>query len=666
MPPDINTWTTSIIENISRKVPEIPQYIAGIDFNKVDPIVGDADGLVYLMGGLAAIPVTIRQNRLAPLDILVTKNEEFYPVSEAFLQKVYADNVIGETSNAPGRQDDLQEDGPARQIKYYNTVDKVKQASYDKKIELRSAIEKSAKLLTFFDKHRPEILSVLYTAQPDAVKVASSVAPAPDVPNIHFLAREGDAYTFNSDNITTKQAAELMEAFGMTNEEKASLLQGGHVCMDYREKHATVVQGGAMCSSSCGDSGTSIATVLTLDGVPAKGVLHRTTAGEYSGQLQRTYHSGYRHLFIAPDFHSIQDDLYIIDQTPTKVEDVVATMTPTEPMIGMFGVVASQYSISMPLQVSSVQKFGKICIIKALTHELDPCEHTLGRGSNFYVIPEERKSLVRNADDAMLTMPGRNYTLGLNGEGCLVISGESVSHTNAVYSLMNKMAMEYDDAVRIVDTATRQGRVTFKVAEDKSDDKKKPDFPDKKEESSDKPKDGEKPPEDDAKTPPKDTDAPQGEPPQEEQSGDAPPGDRPVEEQPQEGAPQGEPISPEQAAEEQAAVDQQQISAAQQQGAAVEQMPVQSEDLEDIAKINDPTLMDAYLSGKLTDVNTAGREQMMQASDAIVNGIKAVGKVLFLVRLGKVDYVKEEDAQMALNKLSDVARSIGVASSQLM
>ena len=43
-----------------------------------------------------------------------------------------------------------------------------------------------------------------------------------------------------------------------------------------------------------------------------------------------------------------------------------------------------------------------------------------------------------------------------------------------------------------------------------------------------------------------------------------------------------------------------------------------------------------------------------------------VGRVLFLVRLGKVDYVKEEDAQMALNKLSEVARSIGVASSQLM
>lgn len=710
LPQDMNQWQTAIIENISRKIPEIPQYIAGIDFNKVEPIIGDADGLMYLMGGLAAIPITVRQNRLAPLDLMVTKNEEFYPVSEVFLQKVYADNVLGQPSDVPGRQDDLQEDGPARQIKYYNTVDKVKQASYKHKVELRDAIEKSAKVLAFFDKHRPEVLQELYTAEPEPIKVAKDVEP--DLPNLHFLAHEGDTYTFNAEPITVKQAADLMGAFKLTDDEKSSVLRGGHICLDYREKHSTVVtktaSSGPMVGGCCSEDSTSsnlfLATVLTLDGVPTKGFLYRN----YSC-------SGYKFLFISPTFYAMQDDIHILEQTMLKEDAFFNSMKSADPQVGMFGVVATKYTVRYPMQVAAVNRYGNVRIIKGLSHDIDAQEYTLDEREKFFPIPDERKSLVRNADEAMYTMPGRNYSVALDGEGRLVIDGESHSYVNAVYHLMDKLAMEYDDALHIVERAASEGKVTFKVAEDKSEDKDDDKSKDKKDEDksedkkdedkkddSDKDdKDTDGPPRGDGKgTKDKDTDGPPKEkrdsdsddkgtedksekkndgPPQKEDESNGPPqseGKKPLDseddtEEEQQGSygsqqPSAQEMSPEQQAAAEQEMEQQQLAATQQQATAVQQMPVQAEDLEDIAKINDPTLMDAYLSGKLTDVNTAGREQMMQASDAIVNGIKAVGKVLFLIRLGKVDYIKEEDAQMALNKLSDVARSIGVASSQLM
>lgn len=85
------------------------------------------------------------------------------------------------------------------------------------------------------------------------------------------------------------------------------------------------------------------------------------------------------------------------------------------------------------------------------------------------------------------------------------------------------------------------------------------------------------------------------------------------------------------------------------------------DDIEDIAKVNDPSLMSAYLSGKLVDVNIAGKEQLMQIADDLMEAIKSLGKLLFLIRMGSISNVSEEDAQMALNKMSDVAKAIGTA-----
>jgi hypothetical protein len=90
-------------------------------------------------------------------------------------------------------------------------------------------------------------------------------------------------------------------------------------------------------------------------------------------------------------------------------------------------------------------------------------------------------------------------------------------------------------------------------------------------------------------------------------------------------------------------------------------VPVQFEDIEDIAKINNPSLMSAYLTGKLVDVNMAGKEQIMQISDDILEAVKSLGKLLFLIRMGSITTVNEADAQMALNKMTDVAKSVGTA-----
>ena len=87
--------------------------------------------------------------------------------------------------------------------------------------------------------------------------------------------------------------------------------------------------------------------------------------------------------------------------------------------------------------------------------------------------------------------------------------------------------------------------------------------------------------------------------------------------------------------------------------------------LQDIAKVNDPQLMDTYLSANLTDVNVAGREEIMQISDDVVEAVKSLGKLLFRIRLGQIDYVKEGDVQTAFNKMSEVANALGLSSTQI-
>ena len=654
LPTSMNQWQTAIIENLARKVPEIPQYIAGVDFNKVDPMIGDADGIMYLTGGIAAIPITIRQGRLAPMDIMVTKNEDFYPVTEAFIQKVFADNVLGEASNVVGSQDDLQQDGPANKIVYYNTVDQVKRASYETKVNLRDAIFKSASLINFFDKNMPDVLSAVVNAEPEAVKEASA-EPMGEAPAVHFLANDGDGgYYFNRESITTKEAAELMDAFGLDQEKKAYIMNGGHICIDHREKtSAVVVNEVSVSPKKLSASMLNMATVLTLDGVPHRGYLYDTRM------------SGARYLFIAPTFHAIQEDIYVLDAQPVEVSEFTKAMTPVEPAMGMFGLVASEWRLKLPGNVAAAHKFGMFTKIHLLNSDSENSDIEVDEANRFYEIPEERRELTKNNNDAMYVVPGRNYSLGLDGEGKLVLDEESLGYVNSVYSLMNKFAMSYEDADMIAEKAFTEGSVKFKLAEFKEDHSKpkKKDDKKSKDEKSSKDSPNEEVPAEEEGAPPQ-----EGDPSQDPSNGGIAQSKQQEAEAAQQqeaeangapGGPNGQPGQPMDPAQQELAMEQQQAMATQ-------AMDIKADDLSDIAKINDPTLMDAFLSGKLTDVNTAGREEIMKASDAILGGIKAVGRMLFLIRLGKITTVKEDDAQMALNKMADVARGLGIASSQLI
>lgn len=600
MPADINQWTTFIIESLSRRIPEIPPLIAGVEMIKLDPVLGSADGVMYLIGGMACAPIIIRNGKLAPIDTLMSNHGEFLPLSDAFLQKVYADNVIGEPSNEPGMGEDQVAEGPGQRIQYYNTTSGVnnnplKMASFEQKSSLRSAIEKSAALLTFFNEHRPDILHDLYTAKPDTIKTAAE-PKVDNMPKLHFLSNEDGKYSFNGEAITTKEAAAFMDAVNTDIEARTSLLKGGHICLDYRDKTSSVrfALSDVVVDKYPGESKASVATVMDLYGEEHRGILYRL-------ETHDKYSVNYMHLFICDTFHSIQNDIHVITSVPISLAEVMEASQHVAPQIGNFGVVISEHKITMPFVVCGVEGFGVLATIKALTHEIVHDDYTIGGDRFFYEVPVENRSLVRNAQAAMQAFPGQNFTIGLDGDGGIVVSGKSDSYINSVYSMMDKMAMSYEDAILVANKVVTEGKAVFKVAA-KEDNKSK----DTK--SKDKPKTDTKP------------------------------------------AAKKEPA--------------QQAAPAQPQMPPIQ--PVTSQDLEDVAKVNDPNLMDAYLTGKLTDVNTAGREAMLQASDNILNALKSLGKLLYLIRMGKIDYVKEEDAQLAMNKLSDVARSIGISPSQVM
>ena len=635
MPPSPDQWQSFVFSNLARKVPEIPQYIAGIEFNRIDPVLGDADGLVYLIGGLAAVPVTIRQNRMAPLDVMVSKKEEFYPVSEAFLQKIYADNVLGEPSNEPGYSEDQVAEGPGQRIQYYNTVNGsnsnsaklASEATYDTKVALRSEIEKSASLLTFFNDKMPDLLEVLYTAQPDAVKVAS--APEEEMPDLFYMYRSEKGYRCNGEDVTTKTASAFMDIVGLTDADKLDVMQGNELCLDNREKTASIVLDSFVSqlpkepdySNETEDLSTGIATVVSVSGEVLKGLLYReytsnSVPNSIKGYTGKT--GAYRHIFICDKGYAVQEDVFVIDIVPVELKHVREASQPTTPEVGKFGSIITNGRVSVPFNICAVETYGTTTMVRSAAYDMATDEFEVNNNAQFYDVVDNRIELAGNKTDAFHSVEGQNVSVSLNGEGKIVIASQVYDYNDAIYNLMNDYNLDYTDAKNVSDSTLSRGSVNFKIAaeKDKKDTKKET----KKE---DKPSKGEKAQDD---------------------------------------------LQAQQAQSEMDAANQQaqQAQANQQVLASQGQMtPVSQEDLNDVAAMNDPSLMDAYITGKLTDVNTAGREQIMQASDAIIGAIKAVGRILFLTRLGKIEYVKEDDAQLALNKLSDVAKSIGIASSQL-
>lgn len=627
MPAGVDQWQAFIMYNLSRKFPEIPKYIAGIELSQLEPVVGDADGLVYLLGGMAAIPIIIRQNKLAPLDIMVNKKQEFYPVNETFLQKIYADNVIGEPSNDPYFNDDLNADGPGQRVQYYNTldgrsrsqkiaseihfaniddsipempkcanecIDTIQALSYDDKKYLLGELEKSAALLTFFNTNHPEVIHTLASAEEP--KVEKKAAIEETIPDLQYLYKKNDNYYFNGKEITTKLASEYMNACEMDNDARVKLMNGADFCLDFRPKTAALCTNHSLLNKTASEyfdvNSIIVATVLDVSGALHRGILVSESRFNESIHNKGRIPPKDTYIFICAEGYAVQDNVYVIEAIPVTVQELFEAVVPTHPQVGMFGIVimtdGARGSITEPFSIMSVLHYGDKISIKSMAYNMLEKDIELNSKSHFCEVVDKKLELIPNKDEALKVQTGINISLGVNGEGKIVLASEALDYPDAIYNLMNDYNLGYNDAKEVADETLQTGNTVAKIA-----------AAEKKEQPT-----------------------------------------QPIDDNPE-------------------------VPGIQQNVNRQNMLPVTQQDLTDISAVNSPSLMDAYITGRLTDVNTAGREEIMQASDTIINAIKAVGKILFLVRVGKIDYVKEADAQLALNKLSDVAKSLGIASMQV-
>lgn len=239
LPPDMNSWNTVVMETLSRKIPEASNYISGITWSNLDPSTGDGDGLIAMMNGLASAPITIRGNRLAPIDVLVTKSThdvKFYPLSEFFLQKIYADNVIGQTTDN-STETDMDEEGPAYKVKHINTVNSVKYASVKTAQDLFETITKKASVANWMVDQMPETFLAIYERAMDSEneKVASVTTP-----DLVIAQKVGDNYYLNNELADAETVGSFLKLAGATDRNTTMLMNGVPFVYDMREKVANI------------------------------------------------------------------------------------------------------------------------------------------------------------------------------------------------------------------------------------------------------------------------------------------------------------------------------------------------------------------------------------------------------------------------------------------
>lgn len=586
LPTDMNAWQSIIVSNIARKVPEIPPYIAGLEFTKIDPVAGDADGLIYLLNGMAGIPVLIRGYRLAPLDVMVDKQENFYPVSGEFLNKLYTDNTLGIPSDDFQRNQGIQEDGPARRVEAIKTVDAVKRASATAREKLAAAIEDSPLTLKFLDEQMGDVLTALYAPVEETVKEAATEEQKPE---FEMLFYSNGHYFLNDTEIDAKTAGEKLNEFGVEENDRIDFMSGAPVVVDRREKIAGIYMGDSTSAQAVSNSPYCLTCVVGNDGIPRHGiVLHREVYVDSPNRREDSNRSYTSYLYVGPDCHALQSDMLLLDPMPIDASKLHELSVATEPLIGRFGIAVSGCSFKGPFEVIGSTKHGNEWKIR--TSNLLEQEFTIDQTDNgwtFYEVPREQIGVVKSEQEAMVSMPGATYRVASSVNGKLVLDNQEMEYLNGAYELVRQHGIDVSDALKVASSALMNGSCMFKVAKESAG------------------------------------------------KGGAEDAAQAAQEQAMFNATQPPPIQP--------------------------NVPVQFEDIEDIAKINNPSLMSAYLTGKLVDVNMAGREQMMQISDDILEATKSLGKLLFLIRMGSVTTVNEADAQMALNKMTDVAKSVGTA-----
>lgn len=241
LPPDMSMWNNAVLENIARKIPDIPSFISSITWSRIDPATGDAEGMIDLLNGIAAAPIIVKGNKLAPVDIVAVKGNtndvKFYPLSPLFLDKIYADNVLGEPAQRTTESEDDYE-GPSRKVKRFKTVDATKYASVEAAKELLEEISKSASVVNWMVENLPEGLTAIYDK---ANEVVEKVATAPEIPELTVVWKDRDSFYANGDEVTAAQVSEFCKLANVTDEERSNLFAGIPIVRDTREKVASLI-----------------------------------------------------------------------------------------------------------------------------------------------------------------------------------------------------------------------------------------------------------------------------------------------------------------------------------------------------------------------------------------------------------------------------------------
>lgn len=669
LPPDMTTWNTAVVENVARKIPEIPSYISSITWSKLDPASGTGEGLIELMGGLGAAPIIIKNNKLAPIDLLVTKADgevKFYPLSPLFLQKLYADNVIGEAANNMSTYDE-DYTGPSKRIQHIKTVDAVKYASKHAAQTMLDEITKIASVANWFLENRPELITALNDKANEVEKTASDEY---QLPELSVVWKDRDTFYGNGEPISIDQVQAFCKTANVSDKEKEELFSGVPIIRDNREKIAklhippeyTHEQYKAINPEDTAYTGIALTSAVLKDGRHVPGIIFTKLTGRITPnsdalrdklnthnvhtntpEVDDTFKdcaicSDSKEVFISDCGYNIDDAIYTTTRIPVS-GSLIATMSEaSDPAIGMIGIVLYNDSPQYFGRVVDVRKHGEykyLLLYNLVSHNE---EWVNLKNSFFYEVEPGTIPTVRDiAEVSTISVTGVNGIVSRDNSGNLVIDGKSYSVINCPYALMSKYAASYEDAVEVCKVASVHGRCVFEVLEQVEKEAAQNDNQDTTKnkgntDNTNKDKKGTKAGTDDEPT---DQQANlQGQSPESLMSVD-------LYNDPVNGF--GVPVAPN----------------------IMQSMPVSAKDMENVVQMNAPQVMDAYVLGNLASNSMASRESILRASDSIMNALSHLSQLLFLVRQGSLDYLSESDVQVAMNKLTDVAQALGINTIQV-
>ena len=668
LPPDMSAWNTAIVENMARKLPELPAYINSITWSKLDPVTGDGEGLVEFMNGIAAAPIIIKGNKLAPVDIVATNTGagiKFYPLAPVFLQKIYADNVIGEpVQNATETDEDYV--GPSKKIKHIKTVDAVKYASVETAKQWLAEIDKVASVANWFAEKMPETLVAIYNR---ANEVEEQVKEASiEAPELMMFWSENGKFFANGEEMSSEDIGALCKFAGVSAEDRVGLMNGKPIVVDNREKTARIhipyeqdvtsisLNDEDIFSDSRPRADIASPAIAVTDAYLRTGEVKRgiifTRAGRNSQwgrdawspmngkpstfvpEVDENKARENLELFVCNEGYGVNDSIKTSVRTPVEGKVIVENSDPVDPAVGMMCLVMSLDGYFTHIgRIMNVRRYGQLRLV-TIYDIVEHKEHEVKFDNLIFIeIPDVNLAVVRPEEkSSIVTGSGINCIVRKGDDGRIILDGESHSLVNCPFALMNKYAAAYDDAKAIVDIANDYGMCAFEVMTEEA--VKTAAFNDNPD-ATKKNRKGTKAGSDD---------------------------ENPTQ---QSDAPQLQQMTP----EAQMSVGQSALSGAPGAGQAGHSsmvQPISSKDLETLVQVNSPKAMDAYMLGNLAQSNNlTSREQIVRTSDSVLDAIGNLSQMLFLVRNGSTQYVSENDIQSALSKLSDVAQAIGISNSQV-